>query len=322
MVTRLFQKSKTGPVVKYLLHAAILIGVVAAAAKYLDRDQLLVALQRFEFIFAPPLLAVSVAYIFLKAWRFVLLMRPVTDVPWAVMVRGYVAGTAATLLPGGVAARAGLMSQAGVPVEKSAGPVAYSSLLDQVVFLLGLFAAAFWVDSARLPALIFFGFLLLFGLLLLIPPVRRSFGRLAEWIAEKLNFLEGWQRFVSTLQQVSAPMVLLIGLLFTLIGLIFQIVMMDLSLRAFDLALPYSTLFLAYMLPTMLGRMSALPAGVGVTEVSMVGFLASSNGLDVETVTAAAVIFRLGTVFFQAVLGALIYFYFWRGEKEKGRDSN
>lgn len=154
MNKKIFEKIKKGPYIKYLLHTAILLGVGVAAARYLDPDELLLALRRFDFLFAPIILAVSAGYIFLKGRRFVLLMRPLTGIHWGVIIRGYVAGTAATLLPGGVAARAGLMGQAGVHVEKSAAPVAYSSILDQAVFLLGLFVAAFWVDAARTPAFI------------------------------------------------------------------------------------------------------------------------------------------------------------------------
>jgi uncharacterized protein (TIRG00374 family) len=314
---KFIKKIKGGSALKYLLHAAILIGVGMAAARYLDRDQLLASLQRFDYIYLPLILGASTVYIFLKGWRFVVLMRPVTDVPWGTMVRGYIAGTPATLLPGGVAVRAGLMSQAGVPLEKSAGPVAYSSILDQVIFLLGLFVAAFWVDAARTPALSFLGLLVLFGILLLIPQFRRWLGRAAEWGAKKFNFLERWQQFLSALAQVSAPQVLLVGLFFTLAGLVLQIVMLDLSLRAFGVTLPYPTLFLAYILPAMLGRLSAVPAGVGLTEASMVGFLAASAGTDIELLTAATVIFRLGSVMFDALLGALVYFFFWGGEKEQ-----
>jgi hypothetical protein len=39
--------------------------------------------------------------------------------------------------------------------------------------------------------------------------------------------------------------------------------------------------------------------------------------VDPDTGLAATAIFRIATVFFQALLGALVYFFAWRGEKEK-----
>jgi uncharacterized protein (TIRG00374 family) len=94
--------------------------------------------------------------------------------------------------------------------------------------------------------------------------------------------------------------------------------MLDLSLRGFGLTASYPTLFLAYILPAMLGRLSALPAGVGLTEAGMVGFLASTAGIDADIAAVAAAVFRVGTVFFQALLGALVYFF---GLEGRGRES-
>jgi uncharacterized protein (TIRG00374 family) len=108
-----------------------------------------------------------------------------------------------------------------------------------------------------------------------------------------------------------------VALAITVAAFLVEVIVLDLSLRGFGFHVPYATLFFAYILPQMLGRMSALPAGVGVTEASMVGFLASSAGVDPDTGLAAAAIFRLATVFFQALLGALVYFFAWRGEEEK-----
>jgi len=103
----------------------------------------------------------------------------------------------------------------------------------------------------------------------------------------------------------------------TIVGLLVQVIILDFSLQGFGFNVSYATLFFAYIVPTMLGRLSALPAGVGVTEASMVGFLSSSAGVDPDTGLAATAIFRIATVFFQALLGALVYFFAWRGEKEK-----
>lgn len=311
-----FGKFKGTSWLKYALHAAILIGLVVAAAKYLNGEEVLKALQEYNYAYVPLLLALSTGYILMKAWRFVILMRPVTDLDWQTMVRGYVAGTAATLLPGGIAARAGLMHQAGVSVERSAGPVALSSILDQAVFVVGALVAALFVQSARVPALILLGVVIALGAVLLFPFTRRKLLRAADWIAEKAGVEERWQGFLECLPDILTWKRLLITFGITAVALIPLIVILDLSLRGLDVQVPYPTLFLAYILPTMLGRISALPAGVGVTEAGMVGFLASAAAADVDVVTAAVAIFRIATVFFQALLGAVIYFLFWKGEGE------
>lgn len=302
---------------KYILHAAVLIGLIIAAVKYINGEEVLQALRSYNYAFAPALLALSVLYLAMKAWRFVRLMRPVSDVPGSVMFRGYVAGTAATLMPGGVAARAGLMNQAGISVAKSGMPVALSSILDQVAFIGSALFAAIWFENVRLPVLILLGVLVVLGVIFLFPAPRRWLGNVATAIARRFNVADQWKNFLQHGREVINTRTILVALAITVAGLLVQVVMLDFSLRGFGFNVPYATLFFAYIVPTMLGRLSALPAGVGVTEASMVGFLSSSAGVDPDTGLAATAIFRIGTVFFQALLGALVYFFAWRGEKEK-----
>lgn len=122
---------------KYGLHLAILLGVIYAAVKYLNGEEIWNALKSFNYIFAPFILLLSTGYLLLKAWRFVLLMEPFDgDLFWIVTFKAYVAGQAATLLPGGIAARAGLMKQVDVPVAQSSVPVVFSSAIDQVIFII------------------------------------------------------------------------------------------------------------------------------------------------------------------------------------------
>jgi uncharacterized protein (TIRG00374 family) len=306
---------------KYLLHAAVLVGLVIAAAKYINGEEVLQALRSYNYAFAPVLLGLSALYLALKAWRFVQLMRPVSDVSGNVMFRGYVAGTAATLVPGGVAARAGLMDQAGVSVAKSGMPVALSSVLDQVAFLGSALLAAFWFENIRVPMLIVLAVLVVLGIIFLFPAPRRWLGRGAAAIAKRFNVAKQWDNFLRHGREVINPRTLLVALAITVAGLIVQVIILDFSLRGFGFNIPYATLFFAYIVPTMLGRLSALPAGVGVTEASMVGFLSSSAAVDPDTGLAATAIFRIATVFFQALLGALVYFFAWRGEKEKSEQS-
>lgn len=302
---------------KYILHAAVLIGLIIAAVKYINGEEVLQALRSYNYAFAPALLALSVLYLAMKAWRFVHLMRPVSDVSGNVMFRGYVAGTAATLMPGGVAARAGLMNQAGISVAKSGMPVALSSILDQVAFIGSALFAAIWFESVRLPVLILLGVLVVLGVIFLFPAPRRWLGNVAKAIAKRFNVADQWKNFLQHGRDVINTRTILVALAITIAGLLVQVIMLDFSLRGFGFDVPYATLFFAYIVPTMLGRISALPAGVGVTEASMVGFLSSSAGVDPDTGLAATAIFRIGTVFFQALLGALVYFFAWRGEKEK-----
>jgi uncharacterized protein (TIRG00374 family) len=211
------------------------------------------------------------------------------------------------------------MNQAGISVAKSGMPVALSSILDQVGFIGSALLAAIWFENIRIPVLILLGVLIVLGVIFAFPGPRRWLGNVASAIARRFHFADQWKNFLQHGREVINTRTILVAFALTVVGLLVQVIILDFSLRGFGFNVSYATLFFAYIVPTMLGRLSALPAGVGVTEASMVGFLSSSAGVDPDTGLAAAAIFRIATVFFQALLGALVYFFAWRGEKEKSR---
>jgi uncharacterized protein (TIRG00374 family) len=312
---------KHNPYIKYLLHGAIITGVIVAAISYLDWEEVIDALWLFNLAYLKPILIISAGYVFLKAWRFILLIRPVTDLPSNVIFRGFVAGTAATILPGGVAARAGLMRQVGVPVANSTGPVILSSLLDQIAFVLGALVSAIWFQPARLPAFYLLLAILVATLTYILQPSRRWIVKAIHWASIKLKIQSQWTQFRQAWQLVATPQILSITFSMTLVCILMQVIMLDFSLRGIGLVLPYPLLFLAYILPAIIGRNSALPGGFGITEASMIGFLALTADIDLNLGAAAIAIFRVTTVFFQILLGAAFYFFAWQGEGERAKSS-
>lgn len=300
----------------YILHAAILIGVGVAAFKYLNGVEIFKALRDFNYSFAPLMLLLSAGYLALKSWRFVILMRPITDIHWNIIFRAFAAGQAATFVPGGIAARAGLMKQVGVPAAKSVVPVALSSALDQAVFIVGSLIAALWFPFARTPALILLIVLTIVGTIAAIPTTRHWVLDRATWAASKFNLEEEFQRFLEAIPEVATVRVIGISLAITIVAMALRVIILDLSMRGMDLSVSYPKLVLAFILPTMLGRIFPVPGGVGVTEASMVGFLNSAAQINVNVATAAVAIFRIVAIAFPALLGALVYFFGWQGEQE------
>lgn len=304
--------------IKYVLHGVILVGVIVAAVRYLNGEEVLNALTTFNYIYMPVMLLLAASYIAAKGWRFAWMMEPISRLPQDVFVRGYVAGTAATLVPAGVAARAGIMNQAGVSVAKSSAPVAFSSIMDQAVFVAAALLSALFFPPVRVPAMIVLSIVVVIGLALAIPFTRSALAKAAEWIARKIKIQDHWHQFLNAVDDILQPKIIAAAIIITIFGLAVQVMILDLTLRGFGQAVAYPTLFLAYTVPTMFGRLSGLPGGgVGVTEAGIVGFLSTSAQIDPETSLAAAAIFRVSTVLFQALLGAIIYFFFWKGEGEK-----
>jgi uncharacterized protein (TIRG00374 family) len=306
---------------KYGLHIAVLVGVAIAAVRYLNGDEVASALSEFRYAYAPFILALSALYLALKAWRFHALLTPFSRTHRATVMRAYAAGQPATLIPGGITARIGLLDQAEIEAEDSTVAVTFSSLLDQAVFLVATIVAAVFFAPARLPAAILGGAVLAAGLLLLVPAVRSGAARAANWAAGKVGQEESWHAFTDNVAALLTGRALWIAVALTVTAMVAEILALDLTIRGLAEPVGTSTLVLAYVLPTMLGRLSGLPAGLGVTEAGMVGFLVGFSPLGSGTATAVAVVFRIATIFFRALLGLVIYLFAWGGDSEDGGDA-
>lgn len=307
---------------RYLLHFAILAGVVWAAVKYVNGQEVLEALQNFNYAYLPILLSLSLVYFLLKSWRFAVLMAPFAgNLPAIVVYKAYAAGQAAAMLPGGIAARAALLKQVGVPISQSSVPVAVHSGWDQAIFLVGALIAAFWVPQARIPVLIALGALAVIGVLLLIEQTRNWLKRQGERIAGRFDHKEQWNRFLDAVPQVFCRRIVLTSFLLTIASLAVFTLVLYLTLKGFSLSVSIPILLLSVILPTMVGRIVPIPGGLGVTEASMVGFLNGMGGLNTDTTVAAVAIFRIVTIVFPAAIGAVVYFLGWRGEDEKRKSS-
>lgn len=303
---------------KWGLNIAVLIGLIFAGFKYLNGDDIREAFQSFDYRYAPFILGLSAIYLAVLSWRFGFFFQPLIDkVKWWTLMKAYAAGQAATLLPGGVAARAGLLKQADVPISKSAVPVVYSSLFTQLVLLSAALIAAIWVQTVRVPALILLGVLLGVIALLILPATRRYLLSFADWVAAKFSAKDEWHDFLENVQDSLDPFSLGVAVLLTVVGVALKIIALDLVIRGLGFSLPYSSLILAYVLPTILGRISGMPGGgLGVTEAGMVGYLTSTSDMGNGSAFAAAAMFRVATDFFIALLGGLIYATLWRGDQE------
>lgn len=236
-------------------------------------------------------------------------LKPLVDYGRWAIVRAYLAGQVATLLPAGGAARAVVLKQVGVSLPKGGAAVFFASLTDQAILISGVLLAAIWFKEARLPALIAIAVFAAIAALLWIKPIRARLLGAAAWLMNKVHLEDKWRSFQSAFDEGITLRVVLRGLAFTAAAFTFMPLALGLSLRGLGLAVPPGTLLLAFVLPTLLGRLSSFPGGVGVTEASMVTILSAVQGVDTNLAAAAVAVFRVGTVFFAAVFGGFVYLF-------------
>jgi uncharacterized protein (TIRG00374 family) len=307
---------------QYALHAAVLGGLVFAGMKYIDGGQFTRALSRFDWHYAPVICLLGLAAMLVKGWRFIQMMRELENVSRAMLLRVYVAGQACTLLPGGDAARVGMLKQVGIPAAETAAPLAMSSLTDQAMFLICALISALWFESARRPVLYLLTGLIVLSVILGVEASRTWLLGIIDRLMGKFHWREHWHEFLASLKQIAAPRLLLGSLGNTAIAFLFLLAALYLAVRGVSAEVPYTTLLLAFALPTMLGRISAMPGGIGVTEAGMIGILDHTPGVSLDQAAAAVLVFRLGTVVFSALVGGIVYLFGWRGAKERLRASS
>jgi uncharacterized protein (TIRG00374 family) len=315
------QGKKKLPWLHIILSVAIVVGLGLAANKYLRADEVMEAARSFNWNFAAPILILSVLYLWLKALRFYVLLRPLSDAPLGVVTRAYFAGQPATFVPGGVAARAGLLAQAGVSPAATGAPILHGSLLDQLMFVVATVGAALWFPAARPVALIGLGVLAVLALLFAIPAPRRAIKALLDKLMCRFGIMQHWEEFCVSLGAITKPVTMGWAILLSALAFIVPVFMFDLVLRGMDQPVAFSAVLLAYTIPSMVGRLTIIPGGLGLTEGGMIGMLAELANLNPNTGAAASALFRIADSFFQALVGAVIYFAWWKGPREAERNN-
>lgn len=307
---------------KYSLHAAVILGVVWAGVKYIDGKELQKALDEFNWAYAPFVALLGLGSLFIKAWRFASMLKKANEVPHATAMKAYIAGQSATLLPGGIAARAGLLDQVGIKVGDSGPAIALSSITDQLGFIvLGITSALFY-EPVRKPVLILLGVLAAISIILGIEAVRTWLGKVIKALLGRFNKAKEWEEFLESMKTTLSVRLMVVGVVNSLMAFTLLTFALWLCMKGIGAAVSPMSAMLAFSVPTMLGRIAAIPGGFGVTEVGMVGVLNQYPEVSLSEAAAAVLVFRLGTVVFTALFGGLVYLFAWRKTvKETGNDT-
>ena len=296
--------------VKYALAALTLVGLGVACWKYLDPAALSKAWTRMDWGAWGWLLVLPFVYLTLKSLRFYYLQSPLTRVSGFNIWHGYGASQAASLLPGGVAMRAATMNQLGISPERSAGPILLNSLSDQLCLLIMGLAACFFYPDLRTPALVVLAVFLGLGLLLWWERSRNYLAGLVRSLFLKFGGADRFDKFLESFE-VTHRKASWTGIALTTLGanavsvLILYIVVVSMDFEA-----ELGALVAAFVVPQLLGRLSPLPAGAGVIEAGMVGFLQANSPMSVEQATVATLLFRTFDTIGPALYGALFHLAF------------
>jgi glycosyltransferase 2 family protein len=280
-----------------------------------DLRQISSHLLTFRWSYLPIIIGLTLVNYLLRfiKWHFYLHQIGVRDLPYPVSARLFVAGFPLAVTPGKVGeALKGLWlkQKAGIPAARGVSVVLAERISDGLGVLalstLGVIAyPQYWPVFALV-----LGALISVIVLSQIRPIALSlihigerlpfFSRFAHLLFE---FYEGSFALFRPRATLYAVSLGIISWLAEGIGLYF--ILMGLGLPPSWELLSIAVFILSFS--TVIGAISALPGGLGATEVSVTGMLVLLLGLGTGTATAATLLVRLTTLWFGVGLGLIVW---------------
>lgn len=296
---------------RWALNGAVLIGLLIAGTKYLSGNQFWAAVGHFRWIYALPILGLMLLYLAIRGLRFGVALQHLSGLDRLTAGLCSVAGEGAALMPGGVMTYLAMLKEVGVKVGRSGATVAWISFLDQGLFVSLSLIAALWLPIARSGSIAVLSVLLVLGVLLAIPMTRLWLIVAWEMSLLQVGLLVSWRNGLDAMRDLMSARVMGAGVLLTFAAALTMAGALDLAVSGLGADITFVAALLAYTLSTMLGRLTPLPGGVGVTEAALVGVLHKVGGISLEEAAAATAIFRVGTTLFGAVVGTAVYGLWW-----------
>jgi uncharacterized protein (TIRG00374 family) len=251
------------------------------------------------------LLVLSLLYYSLKALRsWYLLQAMGIQQPFKLVALSYIAAQPVSLLPAGEAYRSQTLHRiTGVPVQRSLPQFTMQGFLEAAAMVSIMIVSTLALNTLRLPAIIL-------GILVLIFAIAISRGYVANVtrLVNRLPFLhlserdiQGFnQRHEAVLSWQWLPFLYGLSLVAELVGT--AIAFTSVVGLGGHLSIYQSCLF--YVIPVIVGFVSLLPGGIGISEQSAIGVLLLSH-IHIATAVAATVVMRVTIVGLGVLYGVI-----------------
>ncbi len=246
-------------------------------------------------------------------WHLYIRLLGIRHINWLHSLQIFAAGLPLSLTPGKVGeALKGvwLKQRSGVPVGRGVSVVVAERISDGLAVLglsmLGVMAyPQYWVVFVLVLAALLGVVVLsqsrpaalwLLGWCERLPLVQRFVGGMREFYEGSFSLFQPRP----TLTAISIGLVSWLGE-----GVGFYLILRSLGLPASRELLGLAVFVLAFS--TVVGAVSALPAGLGAVEVSVAGMLTLLAGIDPAIATSATILVRLATLWFGVTLGLIVW---------------
>jgi glycosyltransferase 2 family protein len=280
-----------------------------------DLRQVSSQLLTFRWSYLPIIIGLTLVNYLLRfiKWHYYLHLIGVSDLPYHESARLFVAGFPLAVTPGKVGeALKGLWlkQKTGIPAARGVSVVLAERISDGLGVLtlstLGVIAyPQYWPVFA-----IVLGVLVSVIVLSQIRPLAFKVIQLGERLPVISRFAHLLKEFYEGSFALFRPRATIIAVSLGIIswlaeGIGMYIILLGLGLPASGELLSIAVFILSFS--TVIGAISALPGGLGATEVSVTGMLVLLLGLGAGIATAATLLVRLTTLWFGVALGLVVW---------------
>lgn len=293
---------------------------------YADFDAVIGSLRLFNWYLIPLLLLLSVVNYFFRflKWDYYLRILNV-QITRKNSLFIFMTGLIMSISPGklGEIIKPYLVRQvSGEPVRKTSSVVLGERLTDFISLAALAVAGAFIFNYGKVIAVII-------GLLLLLFVVVISVRRLAQPVLRfigKLPFVKKYSEQIETLYessyQILKPKPLFLMWMLSSVSWFFECLSLYIILQSFSIEVSISETTFIYAFSTIVGALSMLPGGLGLTEGSMVYFLNKLPGATTSLAVSVTFIIRLVTLWFAVFVGVVSTIFYQRHYGEIVQDEN
>lgn len=255
------------------------------------------------------LFGLSLAYYGLKTVRFWYLLQAIgISQPFSRVALSYMSAQPVSLLPGGELYRStALRKYTGVPVKKSLAQFTMQGVLEGAAMATLAVLSALALHTLRIPMLILFALVLMVIVSIsrgYLANISYGFNRLPFVHLQRTSIEKFSQRNQAVLSWQWLPLLYGLSLLVELCGAgIAYIAVLGIGAH-----IDAYQAVLLYVIPVIVGFISLLPGGIGVSEQSAVGVLLLSH-ISVGDAVAATIIMRVAIVGLGVLYGLIAEAY-------------
>lgn len=292
-----------------LIAVGLFVLVFVVAGLFGDGGAILAAIEHLNFAVIAGMLALSLVNYLLRAWRWqVFSDRLRLGVPFSRNTCYFVAGFALTATPGkvGEALRLWLLKRGhGIAYSRSLGLLFGDRLADTtVIVLLTLVNLQGVADFgwAIVPAVTFV--IVLTSVFVRPRLAMAAITRVYGWVGIWPRLFAVVRRAMRHIAHLAKPATYCLVMVLSVIGWLAEAVALYWLLEVMGAPLPLGAVVFVFSFSMLIGAAAMLPGGLGGTEATMIGLLASF-GVDFDTAVAATAIIRVTTLWFSVLLGVV-----------------